>query len=437
MNFVLRAGHRTFGRTSLVAAFLAFATGCDDPSGPKVATVTVTAPAESVEMGKTLQLTASASSRSGKPVQGKSFTWASDNDAVASVSSTGLVTGKSVGAATITATASGKSGTYRVTVAPVAVATVRITPDTAVAAVGSTRQLTATLLDAAGGALTGRTVAWTSSNDAVAGVGATGLVTARAVGSAVITAESGGKRDTATVTVVAPQAARVDVSPLFATLDVDGTTTLSATPRDAAGNPLAGVPTTWSSTSGTVATVSQTGTVTGVAAGRVGIVARSGTAADTATVTVLSSRSLLSTAFAGGAIRTDVRPGQTVTVPVTLDMSRVSSNGDLGALQFELAFDTTTLRFRSGSSTLSGSTDFNLVSPGRLRFVFAGTTPQGSSRLTLVTFTFDVPSGATVGARSALELVYPSSTEGRPRSTTFASYETPIAVGGRIRVVSP
>ena len=59
--------------------------------------------------------------------------------------------------------------------------------------VGQTLQLTATVADANGATLTGRKVAWASSNESIATVSSGGLVTGVAQGSVQITASSGGK----------------------------------------------------------------------------------------------------------------------------------------------------------------------------------------------------------------------------------------------------
>ena len=90
-----------------------------------------------------------------------------------------------------------------VTVLP-PVATVAVDPPTAFLALtgaGSTQQLVATLKDASGNTLSGRTVVWSSSDVSVAKVDASGVVTAVATGKATITAASGGRIGTATVTV--------------------------------------------------------------------------------------------------------------------------------------------------------------------------------------------------------------------------------------------
>jgi hypothetical protein len=88
--------------------------------------------------------------------------------------------------------------------APAPVAAVAVAPGSASLAVGGTQQLAATLKDAAGNVLTGRTVGWASSNPAVATVTAGGLVTAVAAGAATVTATSEGQSGAAAVTVAAP-----------------------------------------------------------------------------------------------------------------------------------------------------------------------------------------------------------------------------------------
>ncbi len=94
--------------------------------------------------------------------------------------------------------------TAAVTVIQVPVASVAVSPAVASVQVGQMAQFSATLQDANGNALTGRTVTWSSSDAAVATVNGSGLVTGVAAGSATITATSEGKSGTAAVTVTAP-----------------------------------------------------------------------------------------------------------------------------------------------------------------------------------------------------------------------------------------
>jgi hypothetical protein len=154
---------------------------------------------------------------------------------------------------------------------------------------------------------------------------------------------------------------------------------------------------------------------------------------DTAAVAVLGGTSLLSTAFAGGTYTTSVTRGQTISVPVVLDMSRVSTSGDLGAAQLDLTYDPAALEYLSAQATATGSSSVNSPGAGTVKFSYAHTAAHGSGVVTLVTLTFQVPSTAVVGRTYAFSLVY----VGQPTSTTFAPYGTPIAVGGRIRIVAP
>src|SRR5262245_47394178 len=75
----------------------------------------------------------------------------------------------------------------------VSVATVVISGSTEPLVVGSTRQLTAVARDQAGTALDGRVVSWSSSDTLKARVSASGLLTAIAPGTLVVSATSEGR----------------------------------------------------------------------------------------------------------------------------------------------------------------------------------------------------------------------------------------------------
>lgn len=187
------------------------ACGGDDATGPdnSVATVEVTPAAPSVTVGGTVQLSAVTKLSDGTVVTGRTVSWTSLNTSVATVSQTGLVTAVSAGSAVVRAMSESKSGETTVTVMPVPVATVAITPDSArtsaTLAVGDSLALQITLLDAQGNVLVGRTISFQSSNAAVVSVSAAGLVKAVAAGGPVtITATSEGRTATATINSIKP-----------------------------------------------------------------------------------------------------------------------------------------------------------------------------------------------------------------------------------------
>ena len=78
---------------------------------------------------------------------------------------------------------------------------ITLDPTTADIAVGATVQLTATPRDAAGNVLTGLVVKWSSDSPGVATVSQTGVVTGASVCLATITASTGGRRASASITV--------------------------------------------------------------------------------------------------------------------------------------------------------------------------------------------------------------------------------------------
>ena len=257
------------------------------PSPAPVATVTVTPTPTSVLAGATVQLTATLKDSAGNVLVGRTITWTSSATGVATVSTSGLVTGVTGGTATITATSESKSGTALVTVTvPIPVATVTVTPNPSGVRVGGTLQLTAVTKDSAGNVLTGRTITWTSSATGVATVSATGRVTGVSAGSATITATSEGQDGTSALTVTLVPVATVTVTPNPTSIFVGGTAQLIATLRDSAGNMLTGRSVTWTSGATGVATVSVAGLVSGVAVGNATITATSEGKTGTAAVSV-------------------------------------------------------------------------------------------------------------------------------------------------------
>jgi len=278
------AGTATITATSEGATGRATITIAPDP----VATVEISPSTASVVVGQTTQLAATARNVRGQALTGRSVIWTSSSPAVASVSTTGVVSGLSPGIAVIIASVDGKQGSATVTVRSVPVVSVSVTPSTASTIVGQSVTLTATTMDGAGNTLNGRIVGWTSSNTSIATVTSSGVVTGVGSGTATITASSEGVSGSATVTVGGIPVASVTVSPSTASVLVGQTTTLTATLRDGNGNVLTGRPITWTSSASSVATVSAAGVVTGVSGGTATITATSEGKAGSATVTVTS-----------------------------------------------------------------------------------------------------------------------------------------------------
>lgn len=218
----------------------------------------------SVDEGKQLSATISPSNATNKSV-----TWSSSNSSVATVSSSGYVTAKGTGTATITCKAadgSGKYATCSVTVksATVSVTSISLNASSASLSVGGTKQLSETISPSNA---TNMSVTWSSSNTNVATV-SDGLVTAVGEGKATITCtanDGSGKQATCDVTVepkvVNPTS--ITVSPSSKTIMVGETFTVTytITPSNATTT------VTWTSDDKSIATVSSSGEVKGIKAG--------------------------------------------------------------------------------------------------------------------------------------------------------------------------
>lgn len=157
----------------------------------------------SLEVGAGIQLTAVARAASGAELGGQPVTWTSSNPSVASVATSGFVTGVAEGVVAVTATAQAKSGSATITVTPEAVANVSLDRPLFSVPEGGVVQLSATLYGASGSTLE-RTVAWISSDPAVATVSQSGVVTGVALGGPItVSATSEGQSANAQVTVAA------------------------------------------------------------------------------------------------------------------------------------------------------------------------------------------------------------------------------------------
>jgi len=179
------------------------ATGPVKPSGPVVASLTLSGASGALQVGATLTLVADIRDASGAAITGKTPTWSTSNPAVAAVAN-GVVTGVTPGAAMITATVDDKSATTQVAVVLPAVAVVSITPLTGMPVAGTTTPLTVVLKASDSTTLSGRTITFASSEPLVAKVNGQGQLVATSPGTTTLTATSEGISGTLSVVVVAP-----------------------------------------------------------------------------------------------------------------------------------------------------------------------------------------------------------------------------------------
>ncbi len=171
---------------------------------PSISSITVSPAPAFVVVHGTQQLGAVVRDANGAVIPNLSVTWQSNNPPVATVSSTGLVTGVSLGAAIVTANIAGYLGQSTVTVSASIVlgpSTVAVSPAVATIGVGRTAQFTATATDSTGNTFPNTSAVWKSSNVAVVKVDANGLATGLTAGTATISGTAFGGTGNATVTV--------------------------------------------------------------------------------------------------------------------------------------------------------------------------------------------------------------------------------------------
>jgi plastocyanin len=243
-----------------------------------VATVALTSPVPDSLFSIPDSVTVSAEARaaSGLVVSGATISWTSSDAAVASVSplsgpSTTIVAIRG-GSATITARSGTATAAKSIVVSQrVAALTVSSTSADTLFSIGDTRTLSATARDSRGTTIDAPLIQWTVDKATVAAIsptsGATTTVTAVGSGVAVLTARSGALTATSGI-AVRQRVTRVTAAPTTIAVAVGATTQLSATPFDARGNAVAGLPAaTFVSSDSTKARVSAAGVVTGVALG--------------------------------------------------------------------------------------------------------------------------------------------------------------------------
>lgn len=221
----------------------------------------------------------------------KTVTWTSSDTAVATVAD-GVVTAVSAGEAVITVTTvdGAKSASCTVTVNPfIHVESVSLNPGELTLVETYSTKLTATV---APENATNKAVAWSTSNADVAAVDASGNVTAKGEGIAVITAASidGGKTASCTVTVEPfIHVETVNLNKTVAALKLGDSLSLTATvaPENAHNKSI-----TWSSSDPAVATVAN-GVVTPVTPGTAVITVTSADGGIKASCTVIVAEEII------------------------------------------------------------------------------------------------------------------------------------------------
>ena len=259
MHMGSKQGAATLTLMVAVFATVSFHAGCgDDGTDPEVKPSVIISGSHSLKVGKTLSLSASTSGGSDT-----TYSWSSATESVATVDSSGVVTGVAAGETTITSTGkdTGAVGTHAVVVVSASADAVQVAiSGNHSAMIGKTLKLGASTLNGKD-----TTYTWSSSKETVATVDSSGLVTGVAAGETTITATGGTTKAAGkhAVVVIASSSASAMISIKGAhALLVGKTSTLAASTSGGTDTSY-----TWKSDKLTVATVDAKGVVTGLTQG--------------------------------------------------------------------------------------------------------------------------------------------------------------------------
>jgi len=205
----------------------------------------------------------------GDGLSSSNIIWTSSNTSVATVQN-GKVTGVSEGTSIITATIGRQSATCKVTITKsyVPVSGISLNKSSVSILVGTSETLTKTIKPSNA---TNTDATWTSTNTSVATVDSTGKVTAKKVGTAIITVSSSGYNATCKVTVIDTVSLKnISINKSSLIIKEKGAETLriSYSPSNATNKKV-----TWRSSNTNIATVDSSGKVTGIQPGTATITA--------------------------------------------------------------------------------------------------------------------------------------------------------------------
>ena len=249
---------------------------------------------------KTLQLTATITPNDSDT--SKTLTWSSSNQSVATVNSSGLVTGVGKGSTTITVTTvNGKTATCTITVKK-SPTEVLLNKNSATLDMSGTKtlQLTSTVNPSDAD---DKTVTWSSSNQSVATVNSSGLVTGLANGNTIITVSTQNGYTAQCSVVVQTSITSISIEKESGELFVNNTYTLIpiVEPETASEKVY------YSSNNTSIATISSTGVITAISPGQVtlNIFSASGKVKLTYLLTVKNVKTFSDSFDASGSVSND------------------------------------------------------------------------------------------------------------------------------------
>jgi len=264
-------------------------------SAPTIASISISPNDLTLPIGISQQFIASAVYSDGS-VQDlvSGVTWTSSSTTVGTIDNTGLAAILAAGSTTITATVGAFSDSTTITVVPAHLTSITIAPATISIAAGTEQQFTATGNFDDGSTQVLTSLQWSSSASSVLTVDANGLGLAVGPGTSTVTATSGVIAATASVTVSNATLVSLDIAPSNSFMPAGAAKQFTAvghfsdnSTQDMTQSVV------WSSSSPSIASITNAGAVTSFLTGSTTITAASG-AISRATILTVSTAKLVS-----------------------------------------------------------------------------------------------------------------------------------------------
>lgn len=155
--------------------------------------------------------------------------WKSSDPTVASVNATGLVTSALTGHTTIQASLGSVTQSTTLTVSPVDLVSIAISPANPTIAKRTSLKFTATATYSDGSTAVLPSVSWRSSRPSIANVRGSGIVHGKKVGSVTITASAFGVKGTTTLTIGTGTLVSIEITPTNSSVSAGATQQFTAT----------------------------------------------------------------------------------------------------------------------------------------------------------------------------------------------------------------
>ncbi len=365
-------------------------------SEAELVSIDVTPTNPSLARGTSVQLVATATYSDATTADvSSSATWASGNDAIATVSATGRATASAVGTTTVTATIGNVHGSTSLDVTTATLSTIEVTPTAPMIATGTTLQFVATGIFSDGTRQTmTETVTWTSSMAAAtisSSAGTHGLARGVAPGATTITAidTTTNVSGSTTLTITGVALVSIEVSPIDPSMPKGTSQRFIATGvyTDSSTQVLT-ESVTWTTTDAMVADVSTTvgsrGAVTAIATGMATI-----TATDPAT------------SIAGASVVT-VTPAVLSSIQITPSQPSVANGTTLQFVAEGVFSDLTTQPLTDAVTWGSSTPGVAMISNAATSRGFAVTLAVGSTTITAIDPATNVTGSTTLTVTAAV-----------------------------------